>query len=186
MLNGIFKRTNKTPKAVAPVAMTQAEYDQALISAAVDTANTGDLGPLKAAMTAPGYAPDIRILTAALATTISQSCLESTKGAPVEALEMLVKAGALVDSETGWAGEPCSRDGFLYKGWYDPFVQAAWAAEKRDCGKQHLDFVLHKGVKAKSAVRVAEHFAGGIPAAFVDTAKSVMAQGQGHLRLVVM
>jgi len=186
MLNRIFKRTNKAAKAEAPKAMTQGDYDQALISAAVDTANTGDLTPLKAAMTATGYAPDTRILTAALATTIGQSSFESAKGAPIEALEMLVKAGALVDSQTGWMGEPCTRDGFFYKGWYDPFVQAAWAAEKRDCGKQHLDFVLHKGVKAKSAIRVAEHFAGVIPEAFVVTAKSVSAQGQGHLRLVVM
>jgi len=186
MLNKLFKRTSATPKDAASKPMTVAEYDQALIGAAVDTANTGDIAPLKAAMTATGYAPDIRILTAALATTISQSCLESAKGAPIEALEMLVKAGAIVDTETGWMGEPCSRDGFFYKGWYDPFVQAAWAAQKRDCGKQHLDFVLHKGVKAKSAIRVAEHFSGVIPEAFVVTAKNVSAQGKGHMRLAVM
>ena len=181
MLNKFFNRANKP----APEGMTQSDFDQALISAAVDTANTGNITPLKEALEAKGFIPDSRILTAALATTIGQSSFESAKGAPIEALEMLVKAGAIVDSQTGWMGEPCTRDGFFYKGWYDPFVQAAWAAEKRDCGKTHLAFVLSKGVKAKSAIRVAEHFSGTIPAAFVETAKSVSAEGKGHMRLAM-
>jgi|GEM_PF-3209125 len=153
MLKNIFK---------SPKLQEKELYDLALLESAVSMGKTGNMTDIQAVLATEGYEPSPCVLTSALARAISESGVNGTKGAPIEGLEILVKAGAPSEAQTKWGfKDTINPESSLFsKGWQDPLVQAVWVANSKYTkgDNTYLDFILEKGVSQKSAATVALHF----------------------------